>query len=136
MKVEAVGQSEAARAATNLRPGGELGKDAFLKILLAQIKNQDPLKPTDSTAMVAQLAQFSTLEQLQNLNTTMEQILESQLLGDFSAVIGRVISYLGEDGEQKKGFAESLLWRGRQSLLRVNGELVPLNRLLEIGEGL
>ncbi len=86
--------------------------------------------------MVAQLAQFSTLEQLQNLNTTMEQILESQLLGDFSAVIGRVISYLGEDGEQKKGFAESLLWRGRQSLLRVNGELVPLNRLLEIGEGL
>jgi len=133
MKVEAAGAPEPLRASTNLRPGGELGKDAFLKILLAQIQNQDPLKPTDSTAMVAQLAQFSTLEQLQNLNTKLDQLVEGQLLGDFSSVIGKTISYLGENDVTKVGLAESLLWRGRESLLRVNGELVPLNRLLEIG---
>jgi len=135
VKVDAVGAPEPVQAARNLRPGGELGKDAFLKILLAQIQNQDPLKPTDSTAMVAQLAQFSTLEQLQNLNTKLDQLVEGQLLGDFSSVIGKTIAYLGENDEPKVGLAESLLWRGRESLLRINGELVPLNRLLEIGGG-
>jgi len=136
MKVEATGQSEAVRVAANVRPGGELGKDAFLKILLAQIKNQDPLNPTDSSAMVAQLAQFSTLEQLQNLNTGMEQLLQNQMLGDFSSVIGRWVLYQGENDEARQGVVESMLWRGRESLLRVNGELIPLNKLLEIGEGL
>lgn len=48
-----------------------LGKDAFLKMLIAQLQNQDPLNPMDGTAFVAQLAQFSSLEQLSNLNSTM-----------------------------------------------------------------
>jgi len=136
MKIGATGQPEAVRAPANARPGGELGKDAFLKILLAQIKNQDPLNPTDGSAMIAQLAQFSTLEQLQNLNTGMQQLLQNQMLGDFSSVIGRVVLYQGDNGVAKQGVVESMLWRGRESLLRINSELVPLSKLLEIGEGL
>lgn len=48
---------------------GELGKDDFMKILVAQLSNQNPLEPTNDTEFIAQLAQFSVLEQMQSLNS-------------------------------------------------------------------
>lgn len=55
-------------------PGGKLGKDEFLKLLVAQMKNQDPLNPMDGQQMAAQLAQFSSVEQLVTANETLEAI--------------------------------------------------------------
>ncbi len=59
-----------------------LGKDSFMKMMIAQLQNQDPLNPMDGTAFVAQLAQFSSLEQLQNLNDVMTSL--PTYLGNFS----------------------------------------------------
>ena len=59
-----------------------VGKDEFMKLLLAQLKNQDPLKPMDGTDFAAQLAQFSSLEQLTNLNTAIQtQSVNQMTLG-------------------------------------------------------
>ena len=55
-------------SATTRQPGGALGKDEFLKILVTQLRNQDPLSPMDSSQFASQLAQFSSLEQLIQLN--------------------------------------------------------------------
>ena len=52
-----------------------LGKDEFLKLLVAQLENQDPMEPMDDTEYIAQLAQFSTLEQMQNMNDNLEENL-------------------------------------------------------------
>lgn len=77
--------------------GSDLGKDAFLKILITQLTNQDPLDPLKDKDFIAQMAQFSTLEQMTNMNNSIEQMLS---MNKASAVsyIGRVIEYLGEDG--------------------------------------
>lgn len=58
-----------------------LGKDAFLQLLVCQMKNQDPLNPSSDTEFVAQLATFSQLEQLQNLGTTMTNTQAFSLIG-------------------------------------------------------
>ena len=59
----------------------ELGKDAFLQILVAQMANQDPLSPSSDTEFIAQMAQFSALEQMQNMNSAMQTQMTYSYLG-------------------------------------------------------
>jgi len=66
-----------AQATGKAQGNDEMDKDAFLKLLVTQLQNQDPLEPTDNTEFVAQLAQFSSLEGINNLNTSMEAISKS-----------------------------------------------------------
>lgn len=56
-------------SATPTNPGGKMGKDEFIKLLVAQLKNQDPLNPAEGQEMAAQLAQFSSVEQLMNISS-------------------------------------------------------------------
>ena len=74
--------------------GDELGKDQFLELLVAQMNNQDPLSPQENGEFIAQLAQFSTVEGLGNLNTSMESLLSgyqsSQAL-QASSLVGRTV---------------------------------------------
>ncbi|MBA3917150.1 MAG: hypothetical protein C0516_01025 [Gemmatimonas sp.] len=63
---------------TSLPTNGTMGRDEFLKMLVAQLKNQDPLNPMDGKDMAAQLAQFSTVEQLIAMNKTMDETKAAQ----------------------------------------------------------
>ncbi|MDY6920613.1 MAG: flagellar hook assembly protein FlgD [Pseudomonadota bacterium] len=81
-------------------------KDMFMRLLLAQIENQDPLKPTDQTDFVAQLAQFSSLEGIQNLRSSVEDIgsmyRSSQAL-QATALVGREVLVPGQIGYLEQG---------------------------------
>lgn len=89
-------------SATQNAPGGAMGKDQFLKLLIAQLQNQDPMNPMQGDQMATQLAQFSSLEQLQqiNANLTAQQTASGSLLGavqSTSAIgaIGHVVTAIG-----------------------------------------
>ncbi|MGE7020368.1 flagellar hook assembly protein FlgD [Solibacillus cecembensis] len=81
---------------TDKASNGDLGKDAFLKILITQLQNQDPTSPMDDKEFIAQMAQFSSLEQMQNMTKAMENLLVSQnqtQLMSYSSFIGKEVKW-------------------------------------------
>lgn len=90
-----------------------MGKDAFLKLLVTQLENQDPLNPTENTEFVAQLAQFSSLEGIQNLNTSLDGMKGGvEALQEFgsASLIGKNVRaesalFKYEGGVKKLGFS-------------------------------
>ncbi len=74
MAIDAVGQSASSLTAGTGLKQKDLGKDAFLKLLVTQLQHQDPTKPQDDGQFIAQLAQFSSLEQLTGMQTTLQKI--------------------------------------------------------------
>lgn len=95
----------------------DLGKDAFLQLLVAQLKNQDPQKPMDDTSFIAEMAQFSSLEQMQNLNQTMSKQQQFQSLTQASGMIGKYVSL--QDSADN-----SMTITGQVSEVRANGSTV------------
>lgn len=71
-----------------------LGKDDFLKLLVTQLKYQDPLKPMEDREFIAQTAQFSSLEQMQNINQNFALFLQMQSISNSASLINREVSYL------------------------------------------
>lgn len=113
-------QTTAATKATE--PNNALGKDAFLRILVTQMKNQNPMEPLKDTEFIGQMAQFSSLEQLTNLNTTMTQFVGGQgnsMLSDYADLIGKKVSWEQEtDGQLQSG--EGIV----KAVSMKNGEIV------------
>lgn len=78
--------------ATTQKHSTTVDYESFLKLLVTQMKNQDPTKPMDSTDYVAQLATFSQVEQTVQTNARLEQLMQMTMLGQADAVIGRTVT--------------------------------------------
>lgn len=74
------------------KASANLNYDSFLKLLVAQMKNQDPTEPMDSTQQIAQLATFSQVEQTIKTNTNLESLLQRTSLSEANAVIGKTVT--------------------------------------------
>lgn len=109
----------------------ELGKEAFLQLLLTQLTYQDPLDPMDDQDFVAQLAQFSSLEQLTNISTGITELNDSMLQNQmFSAVqfVGKTVRASGETIQLEDGSASTIYYN-----VATDSETVLANILDEDG---
>ena len=79
-------------------PADQMGKDTFLKLLVAQLKYQNPLEPTDSAAFMAQTAQFTVVEKLDALTKTNAELLSTNRALSASSLIGQSVVAAGPDG--------------------------------------
>jgi flagellar basal-body rod modification protein FlgD len=107
--------AQAAAAANDTKSNQQLGQNEFLKLMLAQLKNQDPMKPTDPTQFLSQLAEFSTVTGIQNMQTSMSDLASSlrstQVLNGASLVGHDVLAPAKKDtiaaGQSVKGAVEA-----------------------------
>jgi flagellar basal-body rod modification protein FlgD len=85
-----------------------LGKDDFLKLMVAQMKNQDPMNPSDDKDNIAQMAQFSSLEQITNLATATQDLANRMSLTQNVGLLGHDVTYTGTDGTAVTGKVDGL----------------------------
>ena len=80
----------------NRKAGDALGKDDFLKLLLTQLQNQDPSSPMDNTEFIAQMATFSSLEQMMNMGAQLEEIIgvnQQNSLMNYNSFVGKEVTW-------------------------------------------
>jgi flagellar basal-body rod modification protein FlgD len=118
-----------------------LGTDAFFKMLIAQLKNQDPLNPQDGSAFSAQLAQFSSLEQLTNINTA----LESQNLNYTNLLNAQAVNLIGKEVTASQvdasgalldttitGKVSAIQFKDKAIYLTVNGQEIAFSDVISV----
>jgi flagellar basal-body rod modification protein FlgD len=113
-------------------PTKELGQDAFLKLLVAQLRYQDPSNPADGTAFLAQTAQFTQVEKLGQLAQEQQNLVRAQQMVSASGMVGRTITYPGPDGADVTGVVTSAMFTGSTPTLRVGNTDVPLSSVKEV----
>ena len=120
--------SGAASALASATRSRAVNKEEFLKLLVKQLEHQDPLNPTDSAAFTSQLAQFSTLEQQEQLTTAFDRFQKLGRLSDASRLIGLKVEFLDrETGERLPGTVGGVALDGDQVVVDVGGRRVPID---------
>ncbi|GGA39725.1 flagellar hook capping FlgD N-terminal domain-containing protein [Paenibacillus physcomitrellae] len=124
-----------------------LGKDQFLKILITQLQNQDPMQPMEDKEFIAQMAQFTSVEQLVNISSQLNTM--SLSLGSVSSLIGKQATWMqntsdssdsyvidgnttSDDGVTLKGIIDGIVMRSGVQYAKIGSNEVPVTELLQI----
>ncbi len=140
MDIPGISASDPFSGALTAGSARELDRNAFMRLLVSQLEHQDPLQPVANEDFVAQLATFSSLEQLEGLNQNVvamialnqSNALLSQLTQS-SALLGKHVSWLDlQTGETHSGTVESVKIVDGLAVLQIDGEDVPLAAVTEV----
>ena len=135
MSTSAVGStgSTTNTTTTNTTKASTMGKDEFLKLLIAQLQNQDPMKPMDDSQFVAQLAQFSSLEQMSNIATASDSSNKSQATTSALAMIGKSVEWANADtGINQTGKVSSISFIDGIPKLNVGTSSVEVSNVVKV----
>ncbi len=112
-----------------------LNQDSFLKILITQLQNQDPSQPLQDREFIAQMAQFTSVEQLSKMSSELKLLRHS--LGFSASLIGKEVSwemYQGDQSIVQSGIVEAVLNKEGEQFLKIAGQDVPIDAVLSVSE--
>jgi len=116
-------------------PSGSLGSDAFLKLLVAQLKYQDPLNPADGAEFLAQTAQFTMVEKLTTMVKQGEAVALSQQETQAAQLVGKQVTYVSSTGAKSEGTVESTSFATDGQTLVIDGKSVKLSSVTGVISG-
>ncbi len=123
--------SAASLAKDTKKNGSTMDKEAFLNLLVAQMKYQDPLEPTSNTEFVSQYAQFSALEQMQNMSATLE-------LSRASTLVGQTVSVNTTDSTGRtttiQGMVDYVVYENNKAYVSIEGNLYSLDDVYGVAD--
>jgi flagellar basal-body rod modification protein FlgD len=110
----------------------QFGKDTFLKLLVAQLKYQNPLSPTDGAQFMAQTAQFTMVERLEDLATQSTELLAAARAQSATALVGRRVTATGQDGKDVQGIVTGVRLDPAGPKLKLGDTEVALGAVKEV----
>jgi len=116
MAIDSLGQSAVAQT-SNIQSSG-IGQDDFIKILMTQLTYQDPLKPLDNQQFIAQMAQFTSLEESKQLNDKVDSLLSMQSASQSIGLIGKTVE-VASGGASSTGQVTTITFSSGQPRLTV-----------------
>ncbi len=138
--IQGISSNDSVYGSTDGTATQELDRNAFMSLLVEQMRNQDPLQPTANDQFIAQLAQFSSLEEMENLNDSFlglavlqqSNALMSQLTQGSNLIGQEVVFQDPSTGELDTGNVDSVRIQDGVAVLNVDGFDVPLMQVVEI----
>lgn len=125
-----IGQTGGASSTT--LPSNTLGKDTFLKLLVAQLKYQDPSKPTDASQFMAETAQFTLVEKFDALTEANTSLLNATQTQAATAMVGKQVTWTDASGKPASGVVSSVVINNGVPSLRVGALDVKLSEVTEV----
>src|SRR4051794_10663623 len=120
-------------ASTSATGSTQLDSDTFLKLLVAQLKYQDPSSPSDATQFLSETAQFSVVQKLDALSSLDQQVLDASKAQTAAALIGQKVSYTDVAGQSHTGTVSGTSLGSGIPNLTVDGQIVSLDDITAVG---
>jgi flagellar basal-body rod modification protein FlgD len=114
---------------------GGLSADDFVTLLMAQLRNQNPLEPLQDKDLMAQFAQLNSLETLKQIKEDMEALLQVNLSNLASSLIGKQVTTTGAEGQVIQGTVQGYEIRGGVYYVQVGEMWLPLREITQVSEG-
>jgi flagellar basal-body rod modification protein FlgD len=112
-----------------------LGKDAFLKLLVAQLKYQDPSNPTDSTQFMAQTAQFTLVEKFEQVSALTESLLTNSRSQTAVSLVGQKVTFTDDSGKTNTGVVGGVSMEAGEPVLTIGDLKIRLDAVTQVGAG-
>ena len=128
--------SDMSQVASVTLPQKTLGQADFLKLLVAQLSAQDPLNPVSNTDFAAQMAQFSTLQATQSMQTNLSAVQSGLAMLEAGSLLGKTVNLKTSDGQAVTGVVSSVQYQAGSSspTVVVNGQTYSLSQVTSIAQ--
>ena len=104
-----------------------LGKDDFLKLLVTQLQTQDPMNPMDDTQFISQMAQFTSLEQMKNMNTSVQ-------MTQATSYIGKQVTWDNDQGVEQTGVVKSVRMVNSEPKIIIGDQSIALAKITSVSD--
>lgn len=127
--------ANAAANSTNASNFSSLTPDDFLKMLITELQNQDPMNPTDNGQILQQISEMSNIQATSSLTKSLDSMLTEQNLSAASALVGKTVQGLADDGSTASGVVDSVTIANGTAKLNIGQQTVSLTNIQQITSG-
>jgi flagellar basal-body rod modification protein FlgD len=113
-------------------PAQSLGSEQFMMLLLAQLRNQNPLEPMDDKDLMGQVTQLNSLQELQKMSSAIQSMKKSNQLTESVGIIGKTVEYASPEGELLSGLVTGVSLINDQVVLWVGDQMIPLAAVVSV----